>query len=63
MNISSSNELAELLARHGVIQAEAVECPEDYDGYDTVNRIENAWQEMTRVEQPDPLAGHPELGL
>ena len=38
--------LAELLAKHGVIQAAAIDDAEDYDGCDTIDRIRAAWEEM-----------------
>ena len=38
--------LAELLAKHGVIQSAAIDDSEDYDGSDTLDRIHAAWEEM-----------------
>lgn len=41
-----STSLAEMLARHGVIERDAIDDPEGYDGYDTLNRVDTAWLEM-----------------
>ena len=46
--------LAELLAKHGVIQSAAIDDPEDYDGHDTIDRIHAAWEEM--ISAPTPPA-------
>ena len=46
--------LADLLAKHGIIQVAAIDDAEDYDGHDTLDRIHAAWEEMVSGCQSDP---------
>ena len=55
----SSMALGDLLARHGIIKAEALDDPDGFDGYATLDALCCAFEEMMKGRDPDNLEGPP----